>query len=580
MRDTRERPQPIGLNRRHLNRYRQVITVLVRHGFGALVSGMQLADMLRLPQRIFRSPRAEARSPAVHLRLALEELGGTFIKLGQTLSTRPDLLPLHYIEELSKLQDRAPQVPWEQIRASIEREVGGPLEGAFAAIDPEPLASASLGQVHAARLRQSDDAGPPPFGPEALDVVVKIQRPNAEQQVHLDLDILYDLAWRFQHRPEIARFADPVEVVREFAGAIAAELDYQREAHSARRFRDSFADDPDVVIPEVLWRRCTRRMLVMERLHGIKISRVEALEEAGHDRRRVARTLSDLYMKSIYEDRFFHADPHPGNIWVLAGGRIALLDFGRIGNIGVSDEAQLFGLVRAIILRDAGETAERLLRMDDVAGGRVDEVALERDVDRVLDRYVGVPLAQLAFGQVLQEVMHLAARHRLRLPSNWVLLLQTFAMLEGVLHTLDPDLDVFAAARPHVRRIHDRRLLPESWGPPLLQAGGDWFDLWRTFPKRFGKLLRQAERGDVAVELVMPDMRRAGESLDRSANRLSISLLVGSLIIAIGFVLQSISFERPWAPSTWLIVLGFGAVLTLGMWLVIAIWRADHRDDR
>ena len=572
-----QRPRPIGLHTRHLNRYRRVIAVLVRHGFGALVSGMRLEQVLNLPERVFHRPRAEAMTPAVHLRQAFEELGGTYIKLGQMLSTRPDLLPAHYIEELSKLQDQAPHVPWEQAKEVLEEELGGLIETVFADIDPEPVASASLGQVHAARL-VGDESDPeaPPAPPH--EVVIKIQRPQVEKIVHLDLDILYDLAWRFQHRPEIAQYADPVEVVQEFASVITAELDYQREAHSARRFYDSFADDPTVHIPKVLWQYCTRRILVMERLRGIKVSRVEALEAAGLDRRRVAKALAELYMKSIYEDRFFHADPHPGNIWVLEHGEIALLDFGRVGSISVSDEDQLFGLVRAIVMRDAQGTAENLLHMDDVAQGHVDEAVLERDVGRVLDRYVGMPLAQLKFGQVLQEVMHLASRHRLRLPGNWVVLLQTFAMLEGVLHMLDPGFDVFAMARPHVQRIKRRQYLPESWGPPLLRAGGDWFELWRTFPRQFGKLLRLAERGD--VELHMPDVRRAADSLDRSANRLSISLLVGSLIIAIGFVLQSTSFERPWGLATWMIAIGFVLAFTLGLWLALAIWRADrHGDD-
>ena len=562
-------PRTFKFNAAHLGRYRRVIDALVRHGFGALLAGLRLGQVLNLPERLVWREEKVFATPAAHLRMALEELGGTYIKLGQMLSTRPDLLPIDFIDELSKLQDQAPKVSWREIKRVLELELGVSADEVFADIETVPLASASLGQVHAARLLGNTD--------KTLDVVIKVQRPDVEELVQTDLDILYDLAWRFQNRPEVNQFADPVEVVQEFSNVIMAELDYQREAHSARRFYKNFASSKTVHIPKVLWEHCSRRVLVMERLHGVKVSRVDALKAAGLSPAKVAKNLADLYMQSIYEDRFFHADPHPGNLWVLKNGSIALLDFGRVGSISVRDETQLFGLVRAVVTKDARRTAESLLKMEDVAQGRVDEYVLERDVNRVLDKYVGLPLAQLQFGQVLQEVMNLAARHRLRLPSNWVVLLQTFAMLEGVLDTLDPTFDVFAVARPHVERIQQRQYYPETWGPPLLEAGGDWLELWRGFPKQAGKLLRQAERGSLSMELRTPDVQDASRSIETSANRLAISLLVGALIIAIGFVLPLLNFERPWNVITWIIVLGFVSVFALGMWLVIDMWRSDKQ---
>lgn len=566
--------RPFKFNAAHLGRYRRVIDALVRHGFGALLAELRLGQVLNLPERLVRREEKIFATPAIHLRMALEELGGTYIKLGQMLSTRPDVLPIDFIDELSKLQDQAPKVPWAEIKKVLESELGVSADEVFADIETIPLASASLGQVHAARFKAEGDGS---ARKTALDVVIKVQRPDVERLVQTDLDILFDLAWRFQNRPEIAQFADPVEVVQEFASVITAELDYQREAHSARRFHKNFASSKTVHIPKVLWEHCSRRVLVMERLHGIKVSRVDALRAAGLNPSKVAKNLADLYMQSIYEDRFFHADPHPGNIWVLEDGSIALLDFGRVGSISTRDETQLFGLVRAVVTKDARRTAESLLKMEDVAQGRVDEYVLERDVNRVLDKYVGMPLAQLQFGQVLQEVMNLAARHRLRLPSNWVVLLQTFAMLEGVLDTLDPSFDVFKMARPHVERIQRRQYYPETWGPPLLEAGGDWVELWRTFPKQAGKLMRQVERGSLGGELRMPDVQDASRSIETSANRLAISLLVGALIIAIGFVLPLLNFARPWNVITWIIVLGFASVFALGMWLVIDMWRSDKR---
>lgn len=565
-----QRERPHSFNAAHLGRYRRVINVLARHGFGALFSGLRLGQLLNLPERIFRREN-HITTPASHLRMAFEELGGSYVKLGQMLSTRPDLLPIDFIEELSKLQDQAPQVPWEKLQRVLKEELGVAPDEVFSDIDPKPLASASLGQVHAAKLISSSSQK----ASSSLDVVIKIQRPRIEKTVQIDLDILYDLAWRFQNRPEIAQFADPVEVVQEFASVITAELDYQREANWARRFHKSFAKSKTVYIPKIYWEHCTRRVLVMERLHGIKVSHTNELKAAGLNPSKIATNLAELYMKSIYSDRFFHADPHPGNIWALHKGHIALLDFGRVGSISARDEAQLFSLVRFIILKDARRTAESLLKMEDVAQARVDQGVLERDVSRILEKYIGMPVAQLQFGQVLQEVMNLAARHRLRLPSNWVVLLQTFAMLEGVLNMLDPNFDVFAMARPHVERIQQKQLYPETWVPPLLEASTDWYDLWRHFPKQASKLIEQAEQGKLGMELQMPDIKEASKAIETSANRLSISLLVGALIIAIGFVLPLLNFESPWSVITWVIVLGFGVVFLLGMWLVISMWQSD-----
>lgn len=547
-----------------LRRYREVVEVLARHGFGALLHELRLDQGLDLPRRIFRRPPAdaEALTPAIRLRLALEELGPTFIKLGQVLSTRPDIMPPAYIQELAKLQDRAPPVAWETIRDSIESELGMPIEAAFSDFEPKPLGSASLGQVHAARRK------------DGSSVVVKVLRPGVLREVERDVDVLFNLAGLIQPRVRDYLFVDLTEVTEEFATALRAELNYLTEARNADRYRKNFARRRYVLVPRVYWDQTTRRVLVMERVQGIKIDDVEALRAAGHDVVRLAENLTRFFIQSILADGFYHADPHPGNFLILADGRIAVIDYGRVGRLGRHDQLLLARLSADIVRLDARGTADGLLALATV-DGRVDHAALERDMRRLLNRYEGLPLEEIRVGPVFQEALALAQRHHLSVPGQWALLMQTLAVAEGVGARLAPELNVFTVARPDLLRLQLRRFGRKALVEDLGGIGGDWVQLGRILPRTSARLLQQIERGQLAVEVRPIDLDPLLRRVDRIANRISVTLLMSALILGIAWVLPQVDFAWPGTPAQWLLILGFVAIFGLGIWLVWRMWRGD-----
>jgi ubiquinone biosynthesis protein len=550
---------------RHLRRYRQIVEVLVRHGFGAALSELGVGRRLGLPLRLLRLGREpeDEISAAQHLRLALEELGPTFIKFGQIISTRPDLLPTDYITELSRLHDNVPPEPWEPIKACVEEELGAAIDEVFATFDSDPMAAASLGQVHAATLSDGEQ------------VIVKVQRPDLEHTIDVDLDILYDLARLAQTRTPLGQTYHLVEIAEDFAYTLRGELDYRREGHNADRFRDNFEDERYLYIPRVHWDYTTRKVLVLERICGIKIDDIKALDEAGVDRHYIAANSARMITKEILEDGFFHADPHPGNFVVMEGEIIGLMDFGMVGHLSSADKSDLARLYVVAMGQDVPGAADQLMRMG-VADRRVDRVALERDLRRMMHKYYGLSIREFQVGEMVEEFMTVAFRHRLRFPSNLWLVAKTLGMVEGLGLKLAPDFDLFTAAQGYVRRYRMRTWLPTEWGPSVLRGASDMTDLMLRLPKQTTRLLEQAERGNLEAQIRMPDMLEVTDRLDRIANRLALSMLTAAFTIAIGWVIPSLNLDWPWEWLTWFVLVGFVGVSFLGVWLMVSIWRSGR----
>jgi ubiquinone biosynthesis protein len=549
---------------RHLRRYRQIVEVLVRHGFSDALSQLGLGRRLGLPLRLLRRDRASAAiTRAQRIRTAVEELGPTFIKFGQIISTRPDLLPPDFITELSRLQDNVPPEPWDPIKACIEEELGQPIEQIFATFDPQPIAAASLGQVHAATLT------------DGQEVIVKVQRPDIERIIDVDLDILYDLARLAQNRTPLGQTYDLVEIAEDFAFTLRGELDYRREGHNADRFRENFRGERYLYVPKVYWDYTTRRVLVLERIYGIKIDDVEALDEAGHDRYRIAMHSARMITKEILEDGFFHADPHPGNFVVMPGEIIGLMDFGMVGHLAPADREDLARLYIVAMQQDVPGAADQLMRMG-VADHQVDRVAFERDLRRMMHKYYGLALGEFQISEMLEEFMTVAFRHRLRFPSNLWLVGKTMGMIEGLGMVLAPDFDLFAAAQQYVRRYRLRMWLPSEWGPSMVRSASDMADLMLRLPQQTTRLLEQMERGNLEAQVRMPDFLQATDRLDRIANRLALSMLTAAFTIAIGWVIPSLDMTWPWGWLTWFVLAGFIGVSILGMWLMLSIWRSGR----
>jgi ubiquinone biosynthesis protein len=554
------------LRPRHLNRYRKIAEVMVRHGFGAVVGELGLAGALNLPRRLLRRETMPEtrRTAAHHLREALEELGPTFVKLGQIASTRPEILPPAFTDELSKLQDDVPPAPWEEIKPLLEEELGQPIEEVFLALDPEPIASASLAQVYAAILA------------DQTQVVVKVQRPNIERTIATDLAIIQDLARLAAERLSWTAAYDPVGLADEFAIALKSELDYGREGRNADRFRQNFDGLPFLYVPKVYWRYSSRRVLIMERITGIKPDNIERLDAEGYDRQAIAMAASRLVIQEILEDGYFHADPHPGNIVILPGNVIGLIDFGTVGYLDDSDRANLIRLYIAVIQFDVEAIVTQLIRMR-IAGPDVDEDGLKRDLRRLLRKYYGMPLKDIAVNELLAEIQPIIYEYQLKIPSDYWLLLKTLVILEGVGKRLAPEFDVFAVSAPYVRRFLLRLASPTYWGPDLLRGAGGWLDLLTTFPRRTSRIMDRIERGAVSFDVDIPNIDRASRQLDRAANRIILAILIGTLTVALALLIPSLDLAWPWNLSTWLIVVGFVTMISLALWLIWSILRSNRR---
>jgi len=554
------------LRPRYLQRYSRIAEVLTRHGFGAIVAQMGLARSLSIPRRVLRRqpPEVEA-TPARHVRLALEELGSTFLKLGQLLSIRPDLLPPDYIDELSLLQDAVPPAPWEPVQAAIEKELGAPLGKLFRAFDPTPVAAASLAQVYAALL------------PDGQHVVVKVQRPGVERVVNTDLDILQEMARLAQERTPLGDVYNLVEIADEFAVALKGELDFRREARNADRFRQNFESEEHLYVPRVYWEYTSRRVMVQERISGIKISDIAALEAAGYDRGRIALHAARLVIKEVLEDGFFHADPHPGNMVVMPGEAIGLMDFGTMGHLGPSERANLVRLYIGVIQLDAVAVVDQLERMG-IAELRPDRSGLQRDLRRLLQKYYGVSLKEVSVSELFGEIQPIIYNHHLRVPADLWLLLKTLVIMEGVGKKLAPDFDVFEESGPYVRRFLMRLWLPSTWGPPLLRTATGLADLLVALPHQTARILNQAERGELRFQIQSPMTQQTASQLNRMTNRVVLGLLLAAWIIALALLLPSLELSSwPWSILTWLIVLGGVSTVILGAWVILSILRSNGR---
>ncbi|MBC7259370.1 MAG: AarF/ABC1/UbiB kinase family protein [Chloroflexi bacterium] len=550
---------------RNLGRYREIVGVLVRHGFLNVVEQLGIAGYAPWPLRLVTGYAVSDRlSTEARVRQAIEELGPTFVKIGQILSTRPDLIPPALLSELAKLQDAVAPAPWDSVRACVERELGAPIPEVFSSFDEEPIAAASLGQVHAATLRSGEE------------VVVKVQRPGIEDTIAADLDILGDLAALARERTRWGQVYDFSAIAEDFAYTLRMELDYVREGRNAERFRAYFAEDPAVRIPKVFWAYTTRRVLTLERLRGVRIDDLDALDRAGVDRQALAEEAARIVIREVFDLGCFHADPHPGNFFILDDGAIGAMDFGMVGYMNPADQIALARLFVSTVRRDTAAVVDELIRMEAVGYG-ANRVALQRDLDRLVHKYQDVRLGEMRVSELWDDILPMVFRHRVRLPSEYWLLAKALVMMEGLGAKLAPDFSILTVAEPYVRDLAARLVSPTAIFTRATSGFQEWLELLLYLPTHAPRLLDRLERGDLRLGVRLDDVRESLQRVDRTMTRLSASVVVGALVVASAILGAAALWEqaRVWAA----VASGLAMLLAiaLGLWLAYASWRAGRR---
>jgi ubiquinone biosynthesis protein len=548
----------MATRQRNLGRLSEIAQVAARHGFGYFLRRNRLGDLMSGQEN--GGGDATTSDRGRRLREMLDELGPTFVKFGQLLSTRPDVVPPDIVVELRKLQDNVTPFPFEQVRQVLEEDLGLTVEQAFLELDEVPIASASIGQVHRAVL------------PDGQVVAVKIQRPEAARQIEADLGLLYQAAKLLKERVRALEFMEPRELVDEFARSIRLELDYGHEARNADAFYRNFVSDSRVVVPRVIRQYSTTRVLTLEFLHGTKVSELDLDALPADERRGIAYRMADTWMTMVFRHGFFHSDPHPANIFVLDTGELGLVDFGQAGKLTDEDMTKLTRL----FVDAASENVDaipRHLRDLGVRYAPEREHEFRAEVRVLFDRYYGMRLSDIDPLQVIREVFQLIYSLNLRLPSRFVMLDKAIATLASVGAEVYPDFNVFEVAKPYARGLLADRYQPRFLAQRARTEALALATIARELPYQTADLLERMREGTFQVRFDNPGLDQLDEHIDQASNRLSVALvvlggLVGSSIVGV--------FAEDGPHIMGLHALSFvGFVLsgTFGLWLMWGVMR-------
>ena len=549
---------------RQIGRLREIVTVLARFGFGELVQQLRLGRLLPAYFRRRSASGVHALTTPQRVRRICEELGPSFIKIGQILSTRPDVLPPDWIAELSRLQGRLPPIPFDAIADQLQQAWGEEGWQQLAHLDREPLATASIAQVHRGTL------------PTGEEVAIKVRRPGIEEQVAIDLRILKRLArLAADYLPEIARH-DPVRVADEFSASFQAELDLSQEGRNLERFRTNFAHRRGIRFPDVHWSYTSETVLVTEFVAGpTALTPPQELDEAGFDRRHLARIGARAFLKMIIRDGFFHADPHPSNVLFPAADAegVCLIDCGMVGRLRRELREDLLDLLLALIDRQAEDAVDAFLAIGR-APQDLDREQLLDHAESFIERYHGIRLEDLQLGSILTDFVRLIRAHHITLPPDLALLAKALITVEGLGQVLDPDFDMVSEAEPYLRSMLRARYRPDQmaqrlWGD-VMATGGEVRGMYRDFR---GALRRLGQGTPIQLEL--DQLPRIEQELDRASNRIAFALVVAALIIGSATLVQAQAGPVVYGLPLFGLI-GFGVAAFFGLWLIIAIFRSGR----
>jgi len=541
-----------------LGRIHELALILIRYGFGDMVRRLGLANIIDRAGKVLHWSQIEELAhlePPARVRRALEEMGPTYVKLGQILATRADLFSAEWIDEFARLQDQVQPVSFSEIEPQLLEDLGGQIDDFFSEFNQQPFATASIGQVYRAKLKTGNL------------VVVKVRRPGIKPKVEADLRLLKQLAEIADRESKDFRRFRPKEIIHQFTLSMRREMDLEAECRNAERIASAFSSDTTIIVPKVYWQWTSERINVQQYIDGIPARDLAAINKAGLDRKQLAHSGAEIVMKMVLEDGFFHADPHPGNLFFLPGNRIAFVDFGMVGRLTEERRSELVHLLQGVVSRNTSQAVRILLKW---AGDRQGSTeSLTTDVDGLIDQYHDVSLKDIDIAGFLNDLTTLLRDHQLNLPPDLTLLMKTLITLEGMGRQLDPDFNIVQVATPFLQRALFKRYTPDAMLKQGWQSFSGMLELLIELPNDLHRLLDLARRGALGVRLDITKPEWIAKELDRVVNRLSVSLITSALIVG-----SSIVSTVEGGASSFLGLIGFVGAFMGGIWLLFSIWRS------
>ncbi len=525
---------PVKTAVQDMRRLREISGVLTRHGFSAVARRAGLgrfvsdtpveAEFEDTDEQLLGDDRSKA---AVRFRNVLEDLGPTFVKLGQVLSTRPDILPPEFIEELKHLQDRVPPLSFEDVKEQIETNLDDDLDEIFGSFQQKPLAAASIGQAHRATLH------------DGTEVVVKVQRPGIQEKIRSDLDILYYLARFMEATVEELELYTPTAIVREFERAILTELDFLQEAQNLEEFAKNFAEFEKVTSPEVMHDYTTEQILTMEFIDAAKLDSLE-----GGSTRAIAAldTLLEAMVQMVLYDGFFHGDPHPGNILVREDNTLVFIDFGLVGRLSEGQQDDLIDLILTVLTGDVDGIARSLLNMG-YPIGRVNLREFKSDISRLRDKYLSMNLGDIEVSEFIQETMNAAQQHRIRINTNYAVLTKAAMTIEGIMRTLEPDLDIMKKGMPYAKQLAARRFSARKVLQGVMNSAMGFSGFVQQIPQQMDQILMDLEGGNLTITVKNESIDEIGTFLNTLGTRLFLGITAAGLAVASALILRGFDYE-------------------------------------
>lgn len=549
---------------RHINRYRDIATILANQGFGFLIEETELIEKIPYHEQLRgKFSSTPAKDLGERIRNTLQELGPTYIKLGQIASTRADLLPNYIIVQLEKLQDNVSPFDFSEVEKLIKEELGVQLNEIFSVFDHKPLATASIGQVHLAQLKTGQQ------------VAVKLQRPNIATTIETDLEILFDIANIVQKRFQWAREYQLLDIIDEFSKSLLKELDYNIEARNTDKMKSLLENQSEFYVPKIHWEFSTRKILTMEFLHGIKINQSAILEEKGYSCHLIAERFAKGIFQQIFVNGYFHGDPHPGNILVLPENTIAFLDFGMIGYLNAELKNGLASILIGLKRNDTDELLRAVLRIG-IIPSDIDTNQLKNDIEFFRDTYYGVPISKISIGEAINDFFGIAQKHSILIPSNLVLVGKALLTVESTVRQLDAELSLIDIIEPFGRKLFLERFHPHTLSDSLWHIISNFNDLLKDFPQDVRKLRTLINHEHLQIKMSLSDNDALLKHLAQLSNRISVSIILLAFSILMGSII--ISFSIMGKPSMlWnlpIIEAGIFIATLMFVWVIYAIFRS------